>query len=322
MKKRYCISKIFIFIALIFFIFLKGTVSAENLKNYKKYNFKWGNINRKYFLYVPSNLDKKKPAPLLIVLHGGGGTARGMVRLTKKRFNRLADRDGFIAAYPDGIDKHWNDGREVLGYNTQRKNVDDLGFISRMIDRVSKDYNIDKKRIYATGMSNGGLMSYRLAMELSGKIAAIAPVTASLGEKLNKKSSPQKPVSVLILNGTHDPLMPYNGGNIGFKRQKRDIGKVISTRETVKVWVEHNGCKKDPKIIQLPDINKKDGCTVEKEVFSGGKNGAEVVLYTVHKGGHTWPQGTQYLPVGIIGRTNMDINACDVIWEFFKRHKR
>lgn len=290
--------------------------------SYRDGGFKWGKDDRTYVLYVPRNPDRNKPVPLLFVLHGGGGTAKNMVGLTNGRFNELADRDGFIVVYPNAVENNWNDGREIDKYYSNKNNVDDVGFIAEIIKRVSKEYNIDVKRIYSTGMSNGGFMSFRLAIELSDKIAAIAPVTANISNNLANKPKPKNTMPVLMINGTHDPLVPFNGGGVGFKRQRKPLGYVISTRNSVKYWVEVNGCKKDPDIYPIHDKDKTDGCTVEKEVYSGGKNGSEVILYTVLKGGHTWPSGRQYLPVNIIGKTNRDINACDVIWEFLKRFGR
>ena len=290
--------------------------------SYKKGSFKWGKDNRTYILYIPQNLDKNKPVPLLFALHGGGGQAKNMVGLTKGRFNELADRDGFIVVYPNAVEKNWNDGREIDKYYSNKNNVDDVGFIAELIKRISKEYKIDEKRIYFTGISNGGFMSFRLAIELNDKIAAIAPVTANINSNLTKKPKPKNPISVLIINGTRDPLVPYNGGKIGFRRQRNSHGTAISTGDSVKYWVEVNGCRKDPSIYQIPDKDKTDGCTVEKEVFGGGKQGSEVVLYKVLRGGHTWPSGRQYLPVNIIGNTNRDINACDIIWEFFKNHSK
>lgn len=287
---------------------------------YKKETFKCGKYNRVCYVYVPSSLDKEKKPPLLIVLHGGGGTWRGMVRLTGGKFDKLADKEGFIVVYPDAIDKHWNDGRGLENRKSNRENVDDVGFISKIIDLMAKQYNIDGTRVYATGISNGGMMSYRLALDLTGKIAAIAPVTASMGENISRTKTPSAPISALIMNGTKDPLVPYNGGEVHFGKTRH--GMVISTQDTVKYFVKYNGCSSSPVTASLPDTNKLDKSSVKREIYSGGKNNTEVILYQVEGGGHTWPGGFQYLPASMIGVTNRDIDACGIIWEFFKRHKR
>ncbi len=276
-----------------------------------------GGLERTYHIYLPASYGKSRPVPLLIVLHGGGGTGQGMERLTRGGFNILADREGFIIVYPDGVEKHWNDGRDIRTWRAHRERIDDVGFLSALIDRVAKDWNIDPQRVFATGISNGGLMSYRLACELSHKISAIAVVTASLSEELFAQCSPAKPISVLIMNGTKDPLVPYGGGEITGPFGVRKFGKVVSTAETVQFWVKHNACPDELVIKQEPDEDPKDGTRVRREVYSPCKNNTQVVLYTIEGGGHTWPSGWQYLPERVIGKTSQDITATDVIWEFF-----
>ncbi len=273
-------------------------------------------IRRTYLVHVGSACSASTPAPLVIVLHGGGGTGAGTVKLTG--FNAIADREGFIVVYPDGIDRHWNDGRGVEWYRAHTQDIDDLGFISALIDELSAKLNIDSKRVYATGISNGGMMSYRLGCELSQRIAAIAPVTASIAVNMAKEWSPSRPMPVLIIAGTADPLVPWDGGDIRFGG--RIYGTVLSVPETVQFWVEKNGCLAKPMVIRLPETDPTDGTTVRKEVYTGCRGGAEVVLYAVEGGGHTWAGGLQYLPERIIGKTSREFSASEVIWQFFKQH--
>jgi len=322
MKKKVKKAAVFSLLFLILILLSGSIVFARNFVRDRRtfHTIKWGGLKREYYLYIPSNLPKNKPVPLVFVLHGGGGNGKNIIRALHGKFMKLADRDKFIVVYPSGVDKRWNDGRGLRRYYSQRKNVDDVGFISNLIDILSKKHNIDKRRVYVTGMSNGGLMSYRLALELTGKIAAIAPVTASMGKRISKGKTPSAPISVLIMNGTKDPLMPYNGGKIGFKWQ--NLGKVLSTDETVKFWVRQNRCSKTPKTTRFPDKNPNDDSRVIRQVYGSGKDGTEVVLYKIEDGGHTWPGGLQYLSKKMIGPTNRDIDACAVIWNFFKRHKR
>lgn len=273
-------------------------------------------LRRTYLVHVGSSCSTEKPAPLVIVLHGGGGTGAGMVKLTN--FNAIADREGFIVVYPDGVDRHWNDGRGVEWYRAHTENIDDLGFISTLIDELVAKLNVDVKRVYATGISNGGMMSYRLGCELSQRIAGIAPVTASISVNMAKVWSPSRPMPVLIIAGTADPLVPWDGGDIRFGR--RIFGTVLSVPDTVKFWVEKNGCLAKPIVIRLPDTDPTDGTTVRKEVYASCRDGAEVVLYAVEGGGHTWAGGLQYLPERIIGKTSREFSASEVIWQFFKAH--
>lgn len=274
-------------------------------------------LKRTYHLYVPAVYDSKKPVPLVIALHGGGGTGERMDKFTG--LNALADRNGFVVAYPDAVEKNWNDGRDLEDYRSQRENIDDVGFISALIDALSNQYAVDRNRVYVTGASNGAMMSFRLACELTDKITAIAPVIGSLGENVSKTCAPSRPIPVLIIGGTGDPLMPWNGGHVHLFRRK--LGRVLSFADTTRFWVEHNGCNPDPQTSWLPDVNPEDGTRIRKKVYGRCNQGVEVVLYEIVGGGHTWPGGPQYLPEWIIGITSKDMNAGEVIWEFFERFR-
>jgi polyhydroxybutyrate depolymerase len=247
-----------------------------------------------------------------------------MILVTRKGFDRMADKDGFIVVYPDGVELNWNDGRidEEANDRAHRENIDDIGFISSLIDFMIEGYNINPDRVYVTGISNGAIMSYRLACELSDKITAIAPVDGSIPGKLLPRCSPIKPVSVLAINNVNDPLVPFNGGEIFGHFHMVKLGLVLSANESVDYWVDQNKCATSPVISEEPDRDPKDGTRVTRKVFSGGIGGTEVILYSVDGGGHTWPGGFQYLPVWLIGKTSRDIDANEVIWEFFKRHSR
>jgi polyhydroxybutyrate depolymerase len=277
----------------------------------------FGGLDRAFRLYVPSTLDRSHPAPLLLVLHGGGGTGELMERLTLGGLNRMADREGVVVVYPNGLDRHWNDGRGVSQYRAHRDNVDDVGFLSALIDHLGRSVAIDRNRVFSTGISNGGLMSFRLARELSTKITAIAPVAISMSENIAQMRPPARPVPVVLIAGTEDPLVPWNGGDIGFKRGAK-VGRVLSVRETVRYWAGHNQCAGAPAGTMESDRDPRDGTRVRREIYTPCREGADVVLYTVEGGGHTWPGGHQYLPPGIVGRTSRDIDANEVIWAFLK----
>lgn len=279
----------------------------------------WDGLERTYLLHIPPSYDRTKSRPLVIVLHGGGGTGRRMERLTLGGFNRLADEECFIVVYPDGIERHWNDGRKEVSYRAHKEKIDDVGFILALIDHLERKLKIDRNRVYVTGISNGAMMSHRLALELSDKIAAIAPVAGTLPEALSKVK-PSNSVPVLIISNTEDPCVPWEGGIAHFRRLK--VGRVLSTSDTVKFWVSHNHCSSSPIITWEPDEDPQDGTRVRREVYGEGMNGTEVILYAIEGGGHTWPGGYQYLPERIIGKTSKDINANEVIWNFFKKHAR
>jgi len=283
----------------------------------------WDGLERTYLFHIPLSYDKNKPMPLVIALHGGGGSGRYMVELTHGGFNTLADKEGFIVVYPDGIrfsekpKMRWNDGRDE-GWSQ----ADDVGFISALIDHFVKEFNVDKKRIYITGISNGAHMTMRTARELSDKIAAVAVIAYAMSEKFSSLPVATRPISVLLMAGTEDPITPWEGGEAPDPTDKRMLGKILSVPDTIKVLVAHNNCSLVPRVTWEPDNDPHDGTRVRKEVYDGGKEGTEVILYAIEGGGHTWPSGYQYLPKIFIGKTSRDIDANEVIWNFFKKHSR
>lgn len=270
---------------------------------------------RTYYVHVPPNV--LKPAPAVLFFHGGGGTGLGSDRQTG--FNALSDKEGFIVVWPEGVGRNWNDGREIPESEAHSDKVDDLKFVGVMLDALGREFAVDSKRVFATGISNGGCFSHHLAAHLADRIAAIAPVVGGLPEPLRDRFKPSHPVSVLILQGTEDPLVPFGGGDIVAGRKKR--GRIVSTAEATALWIASTGVGKGVEV-SWPDRDPDDACRVSAVTHSGGKDGAEVVQVTITGGGHTWPGGRQYLPQGLIGRVCRDFDATSVIWEFFKAHAR
>jgi polyhydroxybutyrate depolymerase len=275
-----------------------------------------GGLQRTYLMHLPTAFDRSHKWPLVIVLHGGGGQGRGLNTLAD--FNSVSDNQSFVVVYPDGYEHNWNDGRGDAGIKAQAENIDDVGFISALIDHLVAELNVDPAMVYATGISNGAMMSYRLGAQLANKIAAIAPVAGNIPEKTISVWSPSRPVSVLIINGTEDPLVPFEGGEVSFLSLKR--GKVASVADSVKFWVSKDGCPSAPQTRQLPHINPADPTSTTIADYQGCRSGTEVVLYTVKEGGHTWPGGLQYMSEKLIGKTSRDFNATETIWQFFKDH--
>jgi polyhydroxybutyrate depolymerase len=264
-----------------------------------------GGTARAYLLHVPGSLQKGKPAPLVLVFHGGGGHARNMPRFTQ--FDRLADQQGFIVAYPEGLNKHWSDSRGL-------SQADDVGFIRALVAELERSQNIDPKRVYATGISNGGFFSQRLACDLADKIAAVASVAATMPEPLVPACKPARPVSVMFLQGTKDPLVPIDGGPVA-----RTHGRCVSLAAASSFWRNRDQTSSTPITADLPD-DAHDGTRVHRDVYSGGQQGTEVVVYTIEGGGHTWLGGMQYLPVLFVGRASRNLDATGTIWEFFQKH--
>lgn len=268
---------------------------------------------RTYRIHVPGNRSTR-PA-LLLALHGGGGNSKSMERAS--RFSQIADREGFIVVYPDGIDKSWNDGRSGDFSTAHKEKVDDLGFLKALVEQVAITHDIDRQRVYATGISNGGFMSSRLAAEASEVFRAIAPVVAGIPKEWADSMALAHPVSVMVIQGTHDPIVPYAGGPIQLGRKKR--GDMLSTEATVEKWRQLNGCKGVEESHPIADQDPKDGCTTTRIVYPGGLQGSVVELWRVDGGGHTWPGGDQYLPKKVIGPVCRDFDASQEIWKFFSR---
>jgi polyhydroxybutyrate depolymerase len=273
-------------------------------------------LERTARVYEPPTYVGDGTTPLVIVLHASGGTGKGAATYSNFDFEKLADRDGFVVAYPDGIENNWNDGRDTTAHRAHREQIDDVGFLERLIDDLSARYRIDPRRVFVTGTSNGAMMSYRLAAELSKKVAAIAPVIGNMPMPLIDEA-PTDPVSVLAINGTDDPVVPYDGGDIGSSR-----GEVASVRESLRFWIEHNGTNGRQRVRQLPDDYRQDDTTVAVREFPGGRDDTSVVAYTIRGGGHNPPSGLPFGPVSMMGRGNADFNAAQVIWDFFRRHPK
>ena len=305
--KKYC---------LFIFLFLAGfTVFSQSKTETVFLNS--GGLERSYEVFIPKNYSQKNIYPLVFVLHGGGGKARGMIRLTHARFNQLANRDGFIVVYPNGYEKSWNDGaRDTFGV-ARKLNINDVKFFSDMIDDLQQKLQINADQIFACGISNGGFMAQRLAFELPDKIKAIGVVAANLSVVQSEKPNPTLPVQVMFINGTRDPLVPFNGGFVTVLNNRR--GEVLSVERSIERWKEINGCKGESEVYIYPDKDKKDGCSAVKKIWLNPKNKRQkVVAITVENGGHTWPGGRQYLPVRLVGHTCNDFDECDEIWNFFK----
>jgi len=269
-------------------------------------------IRRNYLVFAPKRFDK--PLPMVLALHGGGSNARQMERYT--RFNDLAAKEGFLVVYPEAVDGNWNDGRGMPGVRAQQENIDDVKFVRTIVDRISKVHRIDRSRIYSTGISNGAFMSHRLATEASDLITAIVPVVDGLAPSMAKQFHPTYPVSILIIQGDADPLVPIRGGMVGFPRGRKR-GEVLPTEETIALYVRRNGNQGDPTVTTL-DRDEKDGTSVEITKYPDGPGDVKTQVYIVRNGGHIWAGRPLYLPEMLIGKASQVFSATEVIWEFFK----
>lgn len=269
-----------------------------------------GGLKRSYVVHVPNRQDEDSPRPVVLALHGATMNGPMMAWLTD--LNHKADDAGFIAVYPNGTGKRsslfWNGGK-CCG-SAVKENVDDVAFINSLLDDLMRNYPVDERRVYATGMSNGGIMVYRLAAELSDRIAAIAPVAGSL---LTEISNLKRPVSVLHFHGTKDEFVPFEGG----KGAKSITGThFLSAEQSVEKWVQVNGCDENARIEVLSKSG--DEMTVTRKSYGSGKDGAEVALVVIEGGGHTWPGKTT--PAEILGKSALNVSANELMWEFFAKH--
>jgi polyhydroxybutyrate depolymerase len=276
-------------------------------------------LTRTYRLHIPPGIENVSSPAVVFVLHGHGGDGEGMERsLTLGGWDTLANEHGFLVVYPDGVNKSWNDGRPLN--ETGSVDVDDVGFLCAVMDLVLEEFHGDAKRVFVTGISNGAFMSYRFAFDVPDRVAVIAPVAGAISTDILPENVSGAAVSVVALSGTKDPLVPWNGGVIGTEKNPR--GTCISVPASVGFWVQRDGCENTSSGVWLSNTDVRDLCRVHLDVYGNGTNGTAVWLYEIRGGGHTWPGGYQYLPKMLIGRTCRDIDANQVIWDFFASHPK
>ena len=258
-------------------------------------------IQRDYIVYIPELYDGSSVVPLVLNFHGFGSNATQ--QMFYGDFRDIADTEGFLLVHPEGTrffgNQFWN-----VGFPGLSSTIDDVGFTEALIDELATLYTIDLDRVYATGMSNGGFMSFLLACQLSEKIAAVASVTGSMTQDTFDDCNAQLPTPVLQIHGTEDDVVLYNENNLSLP-----IPDVIS------YWVDHNNCETTPTTTTLPDVDVSDGSTIEYSVYEDGDNGITTEHMKVIGGGHTWP-GSVLNSAG----TNQDIDASMEIWLFFSRY--
>lgn len=271
---------------------------------------------RAYRVHVPPSHEQNKPVPLVIALHGADMGPILMAYLTK--FNKLSDREGFVVVYPKGLHKRWNSGLNAPGFPGYDEPVDDVGFVAKIIEDVERDYRIDPRRVYVTGASNGGMLTHMVACRLADTVAAVAPVIGTMAENAAPDCKPSRPIPILMINSTKDPLVKWEGGAL----LKNNQGRALSVDATVDFWVQHNGCAPAPDTEWLPHNGPRHGTSVRRDLYKGETRDGDVILYTVEGGGHTWPGGALIQAQWSLGHVNRDLNATEVIWQFFKKHPR
>jgi polyhydroxybutyrate depolymerase len=271
--------------------------------------------NRGYRLYVPEGVRRSGvPAPLVLALHGAGSVP-DIAALS--RLAAVAERENFIVAFPQGVGDLWNDNAlAFLAPNV----AEDVGFMRGVVEEIAAAAPVDRTRIYAVGMSNGGMMALRLGCEAADLFAGVAAVAATMPLATAAQCRPARPVAVMLVNGTHDPLIPDAGGPIRYLLFMR-TGNNLSTMATMATWAALNGCAESSGAEPLPDRDRTDGSRAVQIDYTDCR-GAPLRLIRIARGGHTWPGGPQFLPQFMVGRVNRDLDASEAIWDFFKTAPR
>jgi polyhydroxybutyrate depolymerase len=294
-----------------FFLFFSSILAADLAPGDHSPSPESGGRTRDYIIHVPLRYTGKKETPVVLVFHGGAMNAKAIKLHTK--MDKKSDEAGFIAVYPNGTGRlknilTWNGGN-CCGY-AMRNKVDDVAFVNDLLDDLAEVVNVDPHRVYATGISNGAIISYQLASKLSDRIAAIAPIAGPMG---TETCAPTRPVPVIHFHGTDDTSAPSEGGRgKGLTRTN-----FYSVEHSIDHWVKANGCETKPTTQKLEDKHE-DGTTVIQKTWGNGKHGAEVVLLRIEGGGHTWPGLQPHLKY--LGTSTREISANDMMWEFFKKH--
>ncbi len=258
---------------------------------------------RTYRVYIPTSYtDEGDPVAMVIVMHGAGGTGAGTESFTG--FDDLAERENFVAVYPDGVNNVWNDGR--IG-DPRVGDIDDVRFLDSVVQFMESALHIDPQRVYAAGYSMGGMMAYRLGCELPDRFAAVASVASTMPVYLISACTATAPIPVIVFQGTDDPVVPWTGVQNGY----------LSAAQTIGFWGNHNHCSGDFALENLRDTVPDDYTRVLRQRLNGCA--ADVVLYGIYFGGHTWP-GHPINAAFPLGQTTRDIDATAVMWDFFKQH--
>ena len=284
---------------------LSGTLQTDHLEA--------GGLVRSFSFYVPPQLAGN--APLVVALHGANSDGEKLRAFTGYEFEALADRHGFMVAYPDSFAGSWNDCRVAPNNPARRQGIDDVGFLKAVIANLQARYGAGRP-VYILGYSTGGLMVYRLAVEAPEAFTAAAAISASLPTEADSDCVPSRtPVSIAILNGTADRINPFDGGNMS-SVWTMSLGNVQSAEQSARYFAELAGHGSQPRIERLPNHNSHPSTWVERRTWSGGR--ANIELLVIHGGGHTISQPLVRQP-RILGPTSADVDAPDELWRFFTK---
>jgi len=255
-----------------------------------------------YVVHLPSSYKIDRQYSLVLNFSGLISTAAKEEQYSQ--MNSISDKEEFITVYPEAYHHGWNTG---IGFGSYSHGKNDIGFVNELLDALIRKYSIDIQRIYSVGISIGGFFNYRIACELSNRIAAFASVSGLMTDSALTFCHSSRDIPILQFHGTKDPIVKYNG----IKHQS------LSVEQTLNVWIMRNHCITPGDTIHMPNICLSDHSTVDLIKYTSCSNGSEIWFYKIYGGGHTWPGGgKQFI---LMGNKNMDINGSQVVWDFFKR---
>lgn len=276
-----------------------------------------GGLKRTYQTYLPKGL--ASGAPLLLVMHGSGQSSSDIRAETGYGFERLADQHGYAVVYPDAYTFEWNDCSTIGDFSANGHPVDDVGFLDALAGKLAAETGADAGRVFATGVSSGGFMAIRLALEAPSRFRAVAAVSANVHVPENFKCKPAGPgTSVMIMNGTKDPLVPFDGGESSLLGLFFKGGKVRSAGQSAQYFADFNGIAGKPAAQQIPAVGAAGANVGQEEWRNGGK--AEVELVTIQGGGHGMPQSAWRRP-RLLGPSPMAPDGPALVWSFFARQR-
>ncbi len=281
----------------------------------KEVQFGHDNHIRNVTFQIPKKL-RRRNRSLVLCLHDGGDNPDGIARITRRGFDKLSETNNFILGYPEALNEYWNDAREDSISLSHYNEIDDVGYIQKVIEYAIDSFNIDPERVFVAGFSEGGFMSFRLACEIPGKIKGFAMVASSLPLDQIVECTPDTTVSFMMINGTRDPILPYEGGQMTIEEQ--ELGSMLAAEEAIRYWLEENECTDRSSTKDMANRDTFDETRSEKVTYSDCKNKNKLILIRVVNGGHSWPGGRQYQTKKNIGRVSQDFVATEEIWKFFK----
>lgn len=282
-----------------------------------------GGLARRYRVVAPP--DRSGPLPVVIALHGEGGTPESISAYT--RLPEFAVDEGFLAVFPEGAGRNWDYGAaapvvrsrgfSALWYDDEVAHpIDDVAFLRAVVDDLAGRYGADRGRVFVTGISSGALFCHRLAAEASDLVAAIAPVSGGMTPSVAEGFDPDYPVSLLAIVGDADPLLPIEGGPIAPQLPK-DRGRVVPSDEVIARYLTLDGIEGEPTVEPIEDLPEEKPTSTERITYPPGPGGFRVVVYEVAGGGHNWPGREPNFPVWMVGRSSHDFDGTRAIWSFF-----